>query len=499
MTSLINQIPNLENFPLQAMGSLVPVTLDMYRETKGSAAAIATSLLATLSLTCQGRIRVRKRDNLESPVSLGFIVEQDSGERKTSMVKRATGAISSFSSSQASEYEKSYSRYLSDLSAWKSKTKGLQDAIRKKAAKGIPLDSEEASLKELSDKKPKRPKPFHLIIEKATSEAITSVFSESLPTTALFSDEGGIITNGRALLDLSILCKAWDGSDIYLDSVSNGTKIVRDPTLTIALFIQRQVLEQYLCRKGELARGTGFLARTYVVRPPQMAGTRFLEYAVKSDGTALKQFESRCLKILNEQISIDGQCLPEKLILAFSPEAQPRWIRKHDQIESQMTPGGFFYAFKDFGSKHADKIARLAAILEYYETGSTIISLETLERAITISDWYATEFVRYFTPAPTVPQEQIDGDILLRWLANYVRTTNQLCVKKNDVRSGGPNSLRNIARLNAAIQNLDTRLIAGERKLQSDKAVFISMNPNFFTADMIARICQTLPVGRSII
>ena len=482
---------NMSYFPLAALDQkLQNVVHEIHKESGAPISSIASAVLVAISLVCQGKIRVRKRPGLISPTSLWFIVVLGSGERKSSVMKIVLRAIEIFIAEQSEVHRQQLDEYEDQLSAWKAEAKGILAAIRKKSQKNEDLDEERQRLDEHNHNKPKMPKQFKLIHEKMSPSALIKNLSECYPTPGIISDEAASVFNSRGLSDMGTLNKGWDGSPISQELVSEESRIVRDPCISMALYAQQEIVDAYFEGKGSLARAVGLLARCYYVTPPETAGSRFLAYSVPASTEVLDLFYNRCLEILRSHIDVNGQDLPEKIELYFSPDAQSRWDREHDYIESLMKPGGFFCNDKDFASKHADKIARLAALLHYFSGADGPISLETLERAIAISTWYAEEFVRNFAKPYKQPQEQLDANQLLFWLANFIRTSGQFFLKKNDVRQDGPNPLRNKSRLNAALRFLWQQGIVSEAKYPDDKTMYISMNQQYFTPYQIQFLCS---------
>lgn len=482
---------NPEKFPVYALDQkLQNVVNEIHRESKAPISSIVSAIVVAISLVCQGRIRVRKRPGLISPTSLWFIVVLGSGERKSSVMKIALRAIEMFIAEQAAVHSRQMEDYANELSAWKAEAKGILTSIRKKSGKNEALDEERRRLDEHNQNKPKKPKRFKLIHEKMSPSALIKNLSECHPTTGVISDEAASVFNSRGLSDMGTLNKGWDGSPISQELASEESRIARDPCISMALYAQQEIVDAYFQGRGALSRAVGFLARCYYVTPPETAGSRLLAYSVPASPEVMDLYDNRCLEILRSHIDIHGQELPEKIELFFSPDAQSRWEQEHDKIESMMNPGGFFCNDKDFASKHADKIARLAALLHYFAGDDGPIPLETLERSITISCWYAEEFVRNFAKPHQLPQEQLDAQQLMAWLANYIRTSGQFFIKKNDVRQHGPNPLRNKIRLNAALRFLWQQSIASESKYPGDKAIYIAMHQQFFTPYQIQFLCS---------
>ena len=482
---------NMGYFPLAALDQkLQDVVNEIHKESGAPIPSIVSAVLVVISLICQGKIRVRKRPGLVSPTSLWFIVVLSSGERKSSVMRIVLRPLERFIAEQAEVHRQQMEEYVDQSSAWKAQTKGILTSIRKKSEKNENVDEERQRLDEHNRKKPKKPKKFKLIHEKMSPPALIKNLSECYPTTGIISDEAATVFNSRGLSDMGTLNKGWDGSPISQELTSEESRFVRDPCITMALYAQQEIVDAYFQGKGALARAVGLLGRCYYVKPHETAGSRLLAYSVPASTEVLDLFDNRCLEILRSHIDIHGQELPEKIELFFSPDAQSRWEREHDHIESMMNPGGFFCNDKDFASKHADKVARLAALLHYFAGAEGPISLETLERAIAISTWYAEEFVRNFAKPHQQPQEQLDANQLLVWFANFIRTSGQFFIKKNDVRQDGPNQLRNKIRLNAALRFLWQQGIAWEAKYPDDKTMYVAMNQQYFTPYQIQFLCN---------
>jgi hypothetical protein len=398
-------------------------------------------------------------------------------------------AIEKFIAEQEELHHQKMEEYAIQLNEWKAVSKGILTLIRKNSEKNLATDEAHLRLEQHNQIKPQKPKRFKLIHEKMSPQALIKNLSECYPTTGIISDEAATVFNSQGLSDMGTLNKGWDGSPISQELIEE-CRLVRDPCITMALYAQREVVYAFFQGKGALSRAVGLLSRCYFVTPPDAAGSRFLAYSAPASLDAIDYFSNRCLDILRSHIGANDHELPEKIELFFSPDAQNRWEYEHDHIESMMNPGGCFFNDKDFASKHADKIARLAALLHYFSGEDGPIPLDTLERSIAISSWYAEEFVNNFAKPIQLPQEQLDANQLLTWFANFIRTSGQFYIKKNDVRQNGPNPLRNIIRLNAALRFLWLQNILSEVKYPNDKTVYIALAPQYFSPYQIQFLCS---------
>ena len=478
-------------FPTQQLGQkLEALVFEIHQETGASISTIATALIAVISLVCQGRIRIKKRHQLFSPVSLWFIGILPPGELKTSIVKRLLKGVEKFIDQQAEAHAKQMQQYDAAISAWQAEGKGILNAIKKKSAAFEPIEQEQEQLQEHAMWKPQMPKRFKLIHEKMTPEALHKNLSECFPTTSLISDDADRAFKSRGMSDLATLCKAYDGSDLISDSSIEGELIARDPCLTLALYSQPAPFKAFLNGKGEMAHGIGFMGRSFIIAPAATAGYRSVVYSKSASDEVLNSFYDRCFEILSSHISDDPTKMQPKIELCFSSDAQTRWESAFDNIQADMRPGGLLQNDKDFGAKLADKIARLAALLHFFEGAEGAIPLSTLERAISVATWYSHEFVRFFAKPAELPQEQQDANRLLCWFANHLRTGGTFAIKKTDVRQYGPNQLRNIMRLNTALRLLWSMGCVSEGKIEEKKGAYIFLSQQYFTPGQVQLLCS---------
>ena len=90
-----------------------------------------------------------------------------------------------------------------------------------------------------------------------------------------------------------------------------------------------------------------------------------------------------------------------------------------------------------------------------------MISVDTVNRAIAVSQWYAGEFTRLFSRKNGIPEEQVDAEILAEWFLTHQNTRRCQWIgglayfKTSDLPRYGPSSLRKFKqRLDAALDYL---------------------------------------------
>lgn len=333
-------------------------------------------------------------------------------------------------------------------------------------------------LEEHLSKKPTKPYAIKLIYNNSTLEALLFGMHANWPAVGLVSAEAGIIVNGRALADFGTINLAWDGASIHVERRTSASYLIKKPRLTISAMLQPKVFYQLLERRGDEARGMGLFARCFISQPDSTQGKRYAEGA-PLDSQLIHNFNARVTELLTANVLEMKKNEPKRTVIEFSVEAKIRWLAVYNEIEFHLNQGGFFADVRDYASKLAENIARLSALFHYFEGDAGDISLDTLNRSIEVSLWYADEFKRLFSPKPVIPQDQADAMLLEDWLADAFRRYGFQNFKKNHIRQRCPNELREKSRLNLALEYLafDGRI----RIVTVDKTTFVELDWNYFS------------------
>lgn len=465
-------------FPVNALPKIIrDAVLEVQANVKAPLALVASSALGAVSLACQNSIEVCRMSDLKSPCSLFLLTIAESGERKTSVDALFTKPIRSFEEEQAEKHQQAMITYEAERLAWAAVQKGILSVIKKKTIRGEATDHDVQRLTEHSAKEPRRPKLVKLIYGDATPEGIKLGLCKNGPSAGIMSDEAGSIFNGRALNDLGFVNTLWDGVSTSVDRSSKESFVVNNPRLTMSLMIQEGGLRKYIDRRGSEARDIGFLARFLVAYPLSTQGTRFIQHPIMS-WEYLPKFQECIANNLQKSIRDNGQASSERVCLSFSPDAQERWLRAYNAIESRVTPGGPLSNIKDYAAKVADNLARMAALFHYFEGNQGDITFEAVDCAAEICSWYVSEFLRLFAPQPQIPQYQVDANQLECWLVNMAQSSGMVTLKKNYIRQYGPNALRNKTRLEFALNALaaNNRILFG----MAGKTLYVNLNTTYY-------------------
>jgi len=477
--------PEVEHEPYPA--DSIPAGLraaidDVAATTQAPFAMCATSALAALSVAGQGHIDVQRNSQLKGPTSLFALIIAESGERKSTVDKFFTRAILGYEKEQAELLKPEVKKYQAALMAWTAKKNGIVEAIKSNSKNGKSNEENENRLIAVELEQPQAPKVPTFIFGDATPEALISELHKNWPSGGTISSEGGSVfgshgmsadTVMRNLATQNIL---WDGGELKISRKTSESFTIRGARLTVCVAVQYPVLAEFLAKAGDVARGSGFLARFLVAWPESTQGNR--PY-IEPSGTlrGLDAYDARITALLNQQLNFDetGNGI-EPALLKLSSEAKSYWVKFYNIIELQLKPTGSLTAVRDVASKVADNCARLAGLFHCYEHGlDGQISAESMQAACDIVTWHLSESRRLLGELAQDPAismaAKLDGWLIARC---NVHGTSRLTLR--EVLQGGP--IRILRKKPNLLPVLDELLDANRAQLVTiDGKEFISINP----------------------
>lgn len=450
----------VSDFPVNVLHEgLQAIVHDIQHETQASAGLIATSLLGVMALSCQDLFDVSPKAKLRFPISLYQVVLAGSGERKSTIDKLLMRPIRVLESELEATFQEEKRRYDADMSVWKIEHRALEKALERAVKDGGDVSVSSQRLKTSLSLKPVMPIRRRLLVNDATSAAVKQALGSGKASLGLFSDEAGSIISGELLRDTPLLNSLWSGQPIEVDRANRDAFRIEDVRFGCMLMVQPGLFEQYVKRQGVQARSSGFFARTLICQPASTIGYRSSDQNQEESNTdeSLSWFHARVMTFLRK--SIERRVEKDKrYCLTLSPEASARWHAEYNRIEGMINPLGPLKEFRDYASKQPEHIARIAAVLEVFTTGTLQISEHTMYCAIMIAQWYFDSFIQLMK-VDTIPEEIQDANLLHGWLAHHASKIPMSGVKKNIIRQYGPNPLRNRERLNRALEDLQRRRV----------------------------------------
>ena len=174
-------------------------------------------------------------------------------------------------------------------------------------------------------------------------------------------------------------------------------------------------------------------------------------------------FNARISELLERNVQLQAQATSCREQIKFSPAASVLWMKVFNEIEVGMLKGGRYERMPDFASKLADNIARVAALLHFFEGEEGDIPIEILEFSVSLCCWFADEFKKIFVPPVQI---EVDADELYQWLVTRKRVRGRE-IDKNDLLQYGPNRMRKKEVLSPILDYLVSakKIIIHERRL----------------------------------
>jgi len=467
-------------FPVHALPPIMQAAVfDLVAKTQSPLAIVVSAVIASAGLAAQAEADASRPNCKPSPIGPFIVVLASSGERKSSVTKRAFAAHAKFEGIVQQQMDQQIAGFEASSMEWAIVLASIRADMKKATKKGQSTDALLSDLKAHLMKQPKRPLTPNVTFSDVTPEALAKSMTSKWPSVGLISDEGDGLLNGRAMQHMHLLTQAWDGDPLHIDRADGSVEPVADPRMTMLAMIQPELFAKFMRRKGKEAHDLGLFARTLITYPVSTQGRRYNDPAgglVATDG--LEAFDARIFQILTKVWSSGRGGNFERQTIAFSKEASVHWIKLGNWVESQCVPDGLYGRTTAYASKIADNVARMAALFAYFDGDRFEISLEDVQRAEAVVGFYSKEHLRLFFPPPLVPMApaQVDAYALQAWLAKRVISQGSFRFYRRAVRQNGP--LRCKDRLVAALHWLSSE---GKVALQNHgRSVVIDCHPGFF-------------------
>lgn len=467
-----------EPYPIDALPDTIRSSVEeVLGFVKAPVSMVATSAISALSLAIQSLFDVQRAERLKSPVGVFSTIIADSGERKSTCDGLFFQAVRDYESEQEEAGKSVANDYKAALAIWESKSNGIKDKIRLLAKENKSTAGLEADLRDLENSKPELPRFPRIMYGDITPEELAYKLAKLWPSGGVVSAEAGIVfgsagmSGDSVMRNLARLNQLWDGNELAIDRRTSESFKVKGARLSVALQVQSSTLLTFFKKSGELARGSGFLARFLLAWPESTQGNRPYSEPPKN-WPYLAKFNRRITEILNLPAPIDenGSLVPT--LLTLTPDAKSAWIEYYNSIEFELAAGGELFDVRDVASKSADNAARLAALFHVFEGGLGAIGVDALERASRIAAWHLSESRRFFGEL-ALPAEMADAVRLDNWLIEHCKREHTLCIGKRHTRQHA--NIREGARFENAINELVS--LDRIRVEQDGKQIFIWINP----------------------
>jgi len=485
-------------YPLDALPPTVRAAVEEVQGfVKAPVPLVAASALGALSLAVQAHVDMKRAERLTGPVGVFLLTIAASGERKSTCDRLFFQAIRDFERQRAEAAEAVLKARRPAADALEARLNGLRIAITTAAKAGEDTRALEADLAGLEQQAPEAPRVPRLLYADVTPEQLKWELARIWPSAGVVTSEGGTVLGAHGMgqesimRNLAIYNQLWDGADLPTDRRTSESFLVHGARLTIALQVQEATLRRFLHTSGELARGIGFLSRCLMAWPESTQGSRPFTDAPPA-WPRLEAFNRRMTAILERDVALDASGGLRPLLLTFTPAAKAAWVAFHDKIERQLKAGGQYHEIRDVASKAADNAARLAALFHVFEgLPGTAVAGARFKAASRIAEWHLGEALRFLGELD-LPSGLEDAARLESWLIAHCHRHRRAQVPFSDALRLGPGRLREKARLEAALQDLEVRGRA--RSGQDGRQRHIAVHPALLAPGRVAKVANPAKV-----
>jgi hypothetical protein len=470
-------------FPTNSLYNSVGLALEEVRTNlQAPVGLIAGAFWTGLSICAEGDINVMHPTGQISPGVLYVGTVADSGERKTATDKIVLNVIYARDALAAAEHKQAQAKHKADIRYWEAIDTSIQRKLVKAISNGEDTVQLRRELEEHAAAEPSKPERNRIVYQSITERPLMEALQGDDKCIAIMSDEGSIVLNGLATSKLAMLNKAWDGPALLTFDRADESIEARNPRVTVSFMIQEKVFQEFMNKRGSMARESGFLARFLVSWPASTQGFRYMSLD-EPVWQHLPKFHTRMAELLEATAARRKAGDTSRKQLSFSPEAKELWVKVQNSIEPKLQQGGELESVRDFASKSMEIVGRLAACMHHFEgLAGDIISMESLQRALDVVDYYFDEYIDLFGNHNDVPQEQKDIRALGMYLHSRYWLNGFNTALRNEIRKCGP--IRHQGRFEAALQQLcwdGSVSVRHDNMLRRKGKLWIDLNPNVFS------------------
>lgn len=468
----------VEAFPVEIQAAVKEVQLFM----QSPVALVGTSALSALSVAVQGLVNIERAPGLDGPTSLYTLVIAESGERKTATDRHFWLGIDEYeleSKSNARDETATYETACENRDRRLSVCdKHVRSLLQRRGSNSEDIQALEDEILELKQQVILPPLVPKIQLTDETPENLAFSLAKHYPSAAVMTSEGGHFFGAHGMKaehitkNLALYNTLWDGRRHRIGRRTSEDIALESVRLTLTLQTQNAVLSKFLLQSGDLARGSGFLARFLITRPESTQGQRFYKDPPR-DWPRRQKFSNRIKELLELGIQVDENRQLELGCLQLSAEGKRAWVEYHDQIESDLSRNGAYDSIRDVASKAADNIARIATIFHVYENGPEgEVSDGSVHRAAEFVAWHLEEALRFYNEiqSSTIERDAIEIEYILKQ-----KTKAQGSVSVRDILNGGPRRLRSRHKLDPVLEFLAERHRVKVRR--EGKSHMIELNP----------------------
>ncbi len=445
-------------FPLDTL----PPSLRTFCEDLAEATQTPIDLAAMLSLAAiatavQRKFEVHVREDYFEPLNIYVLAALPPAARKSAVVHKFEKVFRKHqrAKNEATLAERIETKNL--ISALKKRNDKLQHKAAKEedeAVRGKLLQESKELAGEIFEREQKAPKELRVIASDVTAERLAELMSENDERMALWTAEGGTVTemirgrytsNNRGNQEIWLMGHAGDGVSVDRKSDKNSIDM-EHPAITMGLAVQPSVVRGL--KDAPELRDRGLLGRILYCFPRNLIGSRNVRVEA-STRDSWRGFSDTILQLLNSE----GDRSPIEL----SPEALEIWLQFSERIELELGEGGNLEQIPDWGGKLCGAVARIAGLLHCAEVlvylSGKPISAETMTKAVHIGEYLIDHALVAFSLIASHDSDPAARKLLRRINRMDVETFHQRDIHQAVKNGASPNTATTLA----GLENLERR------------------------------------------
>jgi len=406
---------NLPRFPVEQFPQLLKEWVSAVAENTATAVDMAAvSVLAVMASTIQGKYEIMGKADYIEPLNLYVLLIANPGERKSAIVKAMTKDITQFEHEENQKRQPEIERQQTEINV-------MRQQLEKATKKG---DTQEALLLKYRLRKLEAdmPKYLRLIADNITPEALTSLMADNNGVLSVFSTEGGLfeILSGmytKKGVNIDTLLKAHSGDPIRVDRKGRDNEQIDNPTLTMLLSVQENVIEGVLSNSAFIGRG--LTARMLYSIPTSLMGTRDFDTAPIPPEMAQK-YQNLIYRLLQLPPQDNGK----PYLLCLEDSARELLEALHNWLEPQLI--GDLSDMSGWSAKFVGATLRIAGVLHcvrhHKAPQDYPVSADTMNRAIAIGKYFL-EHAKYTFSLMGADKAMQDAKYILKRLEGQNETS----------------------------------------------------------------------------
>ena len=416
---------------------------------------VISAMMTTLAVAMQEILSVKMPNSVIKPISLAIATIAESGDRKTSVHQEFMKPIYNMDQQAEIDFDNEMGIFDSEENIYKIKERVLCEAL----SKAIRNDDAEQSvisskLQTHMNQKPHRPVLKSRCHSNTTIAALLKNMADCSRSKVFISSEAGGNVNNWKKEDIANLIQLIDGETIKVDRVTTGSYRIIGKKLTCSLSLQPRIYEEIISQKGAILMDSGLLPRMLISSSFSLQGYR--SQIEPSHSAYMGAFHERVEELL--QYSNNLVQNQSKVTMKFEEQASRAWGQYAHHLEQSIAVDGYYRDVKYWATRMAENVARLAALIEFYQYGKSnksvqYITLPSLQMAVTLGQFWLDEAKKLFGDG-SAPQKQL---ALANQLLEYLRRNynpNNIWYTRKQLYSNGPRDLRSSATAQIAIDVL---------------------------------------------